>query len=233
MSDATSHTTDRRGFVGAAAALGAGMALGAELRGDRLFAAERPAALAGAQVASSDAWLDQLKGKHRHLFDAPEPEGGTVLRHVRNYLEAWRDDYGVAERDVSVVVTLYGRTTPLGLQDETWEKYRLGAALNLTDPTTSAPLIRNWFAHPRAGDPVADGEPGTSMEALQRRGVVFALCNNALKRWSARLEKGGKGAAAEIHADLVAHALLGVIVVPDVLVIMTKAHERGFAYVRS
>lgn len=230
MSDSTSHSTDRRGFVGAVAALGAGVALGASTGVHRLFVAQQPA---GAPVATSDAWLDHLKGRHRQLFDVPEPEGGTALRHVRNYLDAWRDVYGVAERDVSVVVTLYARTTPLGLQDATWGKYALGAALNITDPTTNAPLVRNWFAHPKAGDPVADGEPETSMEALQQRGVVFALCNNALKRWSARLEKSGMGAAADIHADLVAHALPGVVIVPDVLVTMTKAHERGFGYVRS
>jgi len=37
----------------------------------------------------------------------------------------------------------------------------------------------------------------------------------------------------DVTADLVAHALPGVVIVPDVLVTMTKAHERGFAYVRS
>jgi len=54
-----------------------------------------------------------------------------------------------------------------------------------------------------------------------------------LKRWSARLEKSGLGAATDVHADLVAHALPGVVIVPDVLVTMTRAHERGFASVRS
>jgi intracellular sulfur oxidation DsrE/DsrF family protein len=224
MSDSSSHT-DRRGFVGAVAALGAGLAVGADTRVPRFFAPQQP----------SDAWLDQLKGKHRQLFDVPEPEGGTVLRHVRNYLDAWRNAFGVGERDVSVVVTLYARTTPLGLQDAMWEKYQLGAALNITDPTTNAPLVRNWFAHSKPGDLVADGEPETSMETLQRRGVVFALCNNALTRWSARLAKSGMGGgvAVDVHTDLVAHALPGVVIVPDVLVTMTKAHERGFAYVRS
>ena len=82
---------------------------------------------------------------------------------------------------------------------------------------------------------VADGTPESSMESLQRRGVVFLLCNNALKRWSGRLEKQGSdgGTAAEIHADLTAHALPGVVIVPDVLIAMTKAHERGFSYARS
>src|SRR2546428_12166834 len=110
-----------------------------------------------------------------------------------------------------------------------WEKYQLGAALSITDPTTNAPLVRNWFAHPKSGDPVADGEPGTSMETLQQRGVVFALCNNALTRWAARLAKSGGGTAAGVHPDLVAHALPGVGIVPGLLVTMTKGHQRGFA----
>src|SRR5712664_4525211 len=206
MSDSSPNTTDRRGFVGAVATLGAGLALGADTRLQSLVARQPT----GASVVASDDWLDHLKGKHRQLFDVPEPEGGTSLRHLRNYLDAWRNAFGVGERDVSVVVTLYARTTPLGLQDAMWAKYRLGAALSLTDSTTSAPLVRNYFAHPQPGDPVADGTPESSMESLQRRGVVFLLCNNALKRWSGRLEKqglggGGGGTAAEIHADLSGH----------------------------
>src|SRR5260370_24628255 len=166
MPNGTPHTTDRGGFVGAVAARGAGVALGAETGAQRLLGVQQPASPG---IVASDAWLDRLKGKHRQLFDVPEPEGGTVLRHVRNYFDAWRNAFGVAETDVSVVVTLYARTTPLGLQDSMWEKYELGAALSITDPTTNAPLIRNWFAHPKPGDPVADGEPETSMETLQRR----------------------------------------------------------------
>ena len=230
MADSSSFTTDRRGFVGVVAALGAGVTRHADGSVRRLFVAQEPPA---PQARGSDAWLDQLKGKHRQLFDAPDPDGGTVLRHVRNYLDTWREAYGVTDRDVSVVVTLYARTTPLGLQDGMWAKYHFGAALSITDSTTSGPLVRNWFAHPQHGDPVADGTPESSIEALQRRGVVFALCNNALKRWSARLENGGMGTAVDIHADLTAHALPGVVIVPDVLVAMTKAHERGFGYVRS
>ena len=216
--------TDRRGFLSAVALLGAGAALAPD-------GAVRPPPASSA--SPSDAWLDQLKGKHRQLFDAPDPDGGTILRHVRTYLDTWQEAYGVGERDVSVIVTLYARTMPLGVQDAMWAKYKLGAAIGITDSTTGAPLARNYFAHPQPGDPVADGTPESSMESLQRRGVVFALCNNALKRWSGRLEKQGLGGAADIHADLTAHALPGVIVVPDVLIAMTKAHERGFNCVRS
>src|SRR5437667_372102 len=111
----------------------------------------------------------------------------------------------------------------------------VGATPTMTVSTSNASLLRNRIAHAEPGDRVGDGETETSMEILQRRGVVFALCNNALTRWAARLAKSGMGggAAPDVHADLVAHALPGVVIVPDVLVTMTKAHERGFAYVRS
>jgi intracellular sulfur oxidation DsrE/DsrF family protein len=219
-------STDRRSFLGTVAALSAGTMLRVSEDGSPLARRERGA-------GGEDPWLDQMKGKHRQLFDAPEPDGGTVLRHVRSYLDVWREAYGVREKDVSVLVVLYGRTTPLGVQDAMWDKYKLGAALNLTDATTNAALVRNYFAHPQSGDPVGDGTPESSMEALQLRGVKFLLCNNALLRWSGRLEKQGLGTAADIHADLTAHALPGVVIVPAAIIAMTKAQERGFAYVRS
>ena len=212
--------TDRRSFITAMAALSAGATLAT-------------AAESSQKPSASDAWLDQLKGKHKQLFDAPDPDGGTLLRHARGYLDVWRDTYGVPERDVNVVVTLYGRTMALGLQDEMWAKYKLGEALNIIDPTTNAPLVRNWFAHPRPQDPVADGSPESAIDALLKRGVVFLLCNNAVQRWSGRLEKQGLGTTADIYADLTSHVWPGVIIVPNVLIAMTKAHERGFAYTRT
>lgn len=212
-------STNRRGFVGALAALGLQQLLPAE----SLAQAPSP----------SDAWLEKMNGKHKLLLDVPEPDGGTALRHAHGYLDSWREAYGVAEGDVSLAVGLYGRATPWGVTDAMWEKYKLGAAMGLTDSTTNAPPVRNWFAHPKPGDPVGDGTPASSIEALQARGVVFLLCNNALRRWSGRLEKSGLGTQADIHADLSAHALPGVVIVPNVLVSMTKAFERGFGVVRS
>jgi len=214
--------TDRRSFITAMAALSAGATLAS---------AAEPAP--SRKAPPTDAWLDRLKGKHKQLFDAPDPDGGTLLRHSRGYLDVWRDAYGVPEKDINVVVTLYGRTMALGLQDGMWAKYKLGEQLNIIDPTTNAPLARNWFAHPRPGDPVADGSPESSIEALAKRGVVFLLCNNAVQRWSGRLEKAGLGTQADIYADLTSHALPEVTIVPNVLIAMTQAHERGFSYART
>ena len=38
--------------------------------------------------------------------------------------------------------------------DAMWAKYKIGTALNLTDPETKAPVARNWFFQPKKTDPV-------------------------------------------------------------------------------
>src|SRR5256885_5733515 len=62
------RSTDRREFLGTIAALSAGAAL-------RIDDSPAPA---------SDAWLDQLKGKHRQLFDARSEEHTSELQSPCN-----------------------------------------------------------------------------------------------------------------------------------------------------
>jgi hypothetical protein len=81
-------------------------------------------------------WLKGLKGKHRQLFDMPEPEDGFGLLHIRNYINTWRDAFGAKDGEVNAVGTFYGKATVLGFTDEMWVKYKFGAVLNITDATT-------------------------------------------------------------------------------------------------
>ncbi len=227
MPDFFSSLTRRRDFlsrVGAAVALG----LTARLPVPAALAAETPPD--PDPVDTADKWLDGLKGKHRQLFDMPAPNSGIPQLHIRNYMVTYREAYGLTEKDVNAVGTLYGTTTPLGFTDEMWEKYKFGAALKIDDPAANAPLVRNWFAHPKEGDPFAFGFFDSSIEALQAKGVVFILCNNALNFWVGRLSKGGMGTTDEIRADLLAHMLPKVVLVPGMVVAINKAQERGLSY---
>ena len=77
------------------------------------FALEDAAGPAGAQprragphhaAAPQDSWLARLGGKHGQIFDTPALRGGQPLQQVRNYLDAWRDAYGVPEGEIDAVV---------------------------------------------------------------------------------------------------------------------------------
>jgi intracellular sulfur oxidation DsrE/DsrF family protein len=215
----------RRDFLGrVGAAFGLTLAAGLP----RTVVAE-PVPEASAQGAD---WLSGLKGKHRQLFDMPEPADGFGLLHIRNYLNTWRDAFGMKDSEINAVGTFYGKATVMGFTDDMWAKYKFGAVLNITDATTKAPLDRNMFYRPQQGDNFAFGFFDASIEALQARGVLFILCNNALHFWAMRLSAAGMGSADDIAKDLLAHVLPKVVVVPGMVVAINQAQEAHISYMK-
>jgi hypothetical protein len=187
------------------------------------------AARAGAP-APADAWLKGLTAKHRQLFDSPAPAGGVPLVHIMNYYDTWNKAYNVADKDIDAVGTFYGSTTFYGLNDAMWAKYRLGEFLDAKDPATGKPAVANpWRTNPNI---LGLSLPGASIEALQKRGATFILCNNALGIFSSLLAKSRGLDADAVYADLKANILPGVELIPGMVVAIEQAHAAGLAYHR-
>ena len=237
MSDTVPPITHRRGFLGrlaiGAAALGAGALprLAAQSRATGAVTAK------GAAGKPDDKWLDAQKGKHRQIFDMPQPGGGLPLIHVRNYLNAYRDAYGMSAPDVNAVVSLYFMTVPLAFQDAMWEKYKFGEPTKVMDSGTNAAAVRNVFARARDGAellPVGAAPvpvpADASIQSLQSRGATFLLCNNAFNFWIGGIAKATGGKPEDIRAELVSQLLPGVVIVPAMVVAFNLAQERGLSY---
>jgi intracellular sulfur oxidation DsrE/DsrF family protein len=227
MNDAPTSGHPRRGFLarllaatGAIAA--AGLAPGA-LRGETATSPETPRT-----GNDHDRWLDALKGEHRQIFDVPAHGNGRPLNQVRNFLNAYRDDYGVPDEKVNVVVGIHGGAVPMVFRDEAWAKFGLGERNGIVDPRTRAPATRNIFLRGEQGDAV---DTGASILALQKRGAVFLLCNNSLKRVTGTLAAAGFGTPEAVRAELLDLLLPGVTVVPAMVVAMNRAQARSFTYV--
>jgi hypothetical protein len=223
------HHTRRRALAAVTFALAAAATLAAR----PAILAARPAASAAASEGAptpSDRWLKGLTGKHRQLFDAPTPGGGVPLVHILNYYETLNKAYNVKDADVDGVGTFYGATTFYGLNDSVWAKYRLGEFLETNDPATGKPAVAN----PWRATPVVLGMtlPQASVEALQKRGATFILCNNALQIFSGMLAKARGLDASAVYADLAANILPGVELVPGMVVAIEQAHAAGISYHR-
>lgn len=223
--------TPRRGFLariaGAAAALTAGAAL------------DRPLAAEAAQASPHDAWLAKMTGAHRCFFDAPQHGDGLPLIHIMNYINTYRNAYGVPASRINTIMTCYGApgkpsTMPLAWNDAMWEKYKVGELLNLTDPNTRAPTKRNMFNRPRSGDPIlfSGAMAAAGMENLRAQGTVFLMCDNAFMAWMAFLSNNGQRNASEIEREIRANLLPGVVTVPAMVIAIEKAQGRGIAYNR-
>jgi hypothetical protein len=228
--------TDRRTFLGHSALAAAALAAPAALLAAAPAAPAAPA-LPNGTAAADDRWLDRLRGRHRQIFDMPRPTAGVPMYHVRNYLDTYRTAYGLAHPDVDAVVGLYAMTVPLALTDAAWAKYGLGAATAVVDAETGKPAERNVFWKPRPGAehlPVGGGPlpipNDTAITELQQRGASYIVCNNALNFWAGVLARGAGAQPAAVRAELDAHLIPGVVVVPAMVIAFQRAQARGASY---
>ncbi|HET6700455.1 MAG TPA: hypothetical protein VFH14_01555 [Gemmatimonadaceae bacterium] len=181
-------------------------------------------------IEPSNRWLEGLKGKHRQLFDSPAPAGGIPLVHVMNYYDTYNKAFNVKDADIDAVLTFYGSTTFHGLSDAAWAKYRLGEFLEINDAATGQPATSN----PWRAAPVILGMtlPPASIEALQKRGATFIICNNALQIFSGMLASKRGLDAKVVYEDLKANILPGVELVPAMVIAIEQAARAGLSYHR-
>ena len=170
-------------------------------------------------------WIDELKGKHKQVFDLADIDPMAeppALRLPRNYLDAFRDVYKLEFPDVQTVVGITGRAFALNASDRLWAKYGLGERSKIIDPTTGKPAIRNIFMDDKT----------LGIKALQALGTIFWQCNIALNAVAQQIATARQLPVADVRADLTAGLNTGVRLVPSHVMAMGLVQERGVTYVK-
>lgn len=206
----------RRRFLGRAAAVLAafGVGLPSVARADSILDGSAP-------DSGHDAWMKPLKGKHRQLFHATAA-GDVAMLMANNFLDAYTGEFAAKPGEVNAVIGIHGGALSLGFNDAAWAKYAMGKGSSVTDPATREPALKNIFA--------SGGRLGIAES--QKRGIVFLVCNTAL-RLRARGLAAERGETPEaIYEDLKASLLPGMILVPAMVVAVNRSQEAGFTYLR-
>ncbi|HUF65673.1 MAG TPA: hypothetical protein VMM17_06810 [Gemmatimonadaceae bacterium] len=177
-----------------------------------------------------DAWMHGLKGHHRQIFHATAPQvtppqsaTAVAMLMAKNYLDAYTGPYGMRPEHVNAVIGVHGGALGFVLNDAAYAKYGLGQKFAITDPATQQPSTRNIFA--------TGGE--YSVAELQSRGVLFLVCETALRLSSAAWAGSVSQTPDATLAELMANLLPGVVGVPAMVVALNRAQEAGFTYVRA
>lgn len=206
--------TNRRAFLGRAVTASAALGIGVTGAWGEAGAAETQ----GAQ----DRWLSGLKGKYRQVTDIFEPNDGWGLAYARTFLATQGP-----QPDAGAVVILRHGGFVLSLGHEAWAKYKIGAAMNITDPETKAPAVKNPFLRPKPGTLLADD---MAIDQLLARGVVFGACNVALQVLSGRMA-GQAGVTPEVALkDWTAAVIPGIHVIPSGVWGVNRAQMAGCSY---
>ena len=118
----------------------------------------------------------------RMVYEWPNLNNPSIYGNISNGLNSFQFSYDLPADQVQVVVVAYASSNLAMYDDDVWAKYRLGEVFKIQDPSTGEPATRNiWFAskNPAVPQPPADRTnpyySDTSIEGLQRRGVLFLI----------------------------------------------------------
>ncbi len=217
----SNHLSSRREFIGTLAAAGATGILAAS---STLTAAPIPAIL---DAKDAEAWINKIKGKHRILYDAPEPHDGFPIIWSWVFYKT-NNATGTADADLTAVVVLRHNAIPLAMEDRLWAKYKFGETFKINDSTTSAPAVRNVYYTPTDQMWVNNGIQG--IKDLQPRGVMFCVCDMALTVYSGMVAKGMNLNPEDVKKDWLSGLLPGIQPVPSGVWAIGRAQEKGCAY---
>jgi len=179
-----------------------------------------------------DEWFNQIKGKHRIVFDVTQPHEVFPFAWPRVFLMT-NEKTGTMAKDCSVVVVLRHSAIGYAMKNELWSKYNLGEVFKADDPATKKPSTRNPFWQPAKGDFKIPGvgEVAIGINELQDSGVMFCVCDAALTVYSAIIAGNAKADPADVKKEFIAGLIPNIKVVPSGVWAVGRAQEHGCGYI--
>jgi len=180
------------------------------------------------QLDDADSWFNNIKGKHRIVYDGSMPNNGFPIIWNWAYY-ATNNQTGSKDNDITAMTVFRHGASGLGFDDFIWEKYQLGTVLKITDTLTQKPSIRNLYYEPKTGDfplPEIDG-----IKKLQQRGALFCVCDLATKKLTKTIAEKMKLDPAEVYTEWIKHLLPGIQLVPSGVWALGRAQEHGCGYI--
>ena len=156
-------------------------------------------------TADPDAWFNQLKGKHRMVFDVTRPHETFPFAWPKVFMLT-NAGTGTPEKECNVVVILRHDGIPYAFEDKLWAKYKFGEKFKADDPLTKTPATRNPFWKPKAGDFKVPGVGNVAIgiNELQESGVMFCVCDMAITVYTAVTAQAMNVDAAELKKEWLA-----------------------------
>jgi intracellular sulfur oxidation DsrE/DsrF family protein len=226
---------ERRSFIyritGGLAAFAGVMAGGAATT----FAPKAAAASFQPELHEKDDWMDKIPGKHRVVFDTTTPDVlGDALAFANNYFRTNKNDYGIQNSDLAVIIIMRHRATGFAYSDAMWAKYGtyMSKRAMFTDPKTNeAPKINLFNVAGDYNPPLANR--GNTVDSLLKLGVHLGVCSTATRGMATAIAEGTGAKADDIAKELVANLYNPTVshMVPAGIVAVTRAQERGYSVI--
>jgi len=186
----------------------------------------------GMNLGDPDEWLKaNIKGKHKIIFDCPEPKELFTFAWPRAFLLT-NQATGTEAKDCSVVVILRHNAIPYAMGDALWAKYNFGETFKINDVRTGAAATRNPFWDTKPDDYKMPGIGAISLgiRELQADGVLIGACSLALTVYSAVVAMKTNQDAAAVKKEWMDGLIPMVQPMPSGVWAVGRAQEHGCTY---
>lgn len=160
----------------------------------------------------------------RQLWDSGTYDP-LVLGAIKNALNGWQFGFGLAPEKIAMVACFHGAANAYLYNEYIWQRYHLGQALGFKDPSGTIVATNIFYPARTTIDIMADPNDPQGMyqdatiQALQRRGVVFLACHTAAADLARELVAGSAAphgmTAPTVLKDLVGNLVPRASVVPS------------------
>ncbi len=184
--------------------------------------------------SSHDAedWFKKITGKHRIVFDLTRPTVGLApFSWARAFLIS-NEETGSPASECNVVIVFRHEGIPFAFNSDIWAKYKFGETFKYDDPTTKQPAVRNPFWQPAQGQFIVPGNGvwALGINQLQESGVMFCVCNMAIKKHVAVMAQSMHLDPNQVKKEWLDGLLPGVELMPAGVWAVGRAQEHGCTY---
>lgn len=184
--------------------------------------------------------LTEEQAPVKQVYDITQIGEGRFLNNIKNSLNGLHFGFGIPDKQVKIVAAVHGPAVLLNYDDYVWNKYQVGAWLNVTDPLTGKPAVKNIFY--RSDKSAASRESGsqdpdnpnsfyqdTSIQTLEFRGVQFLACHTATEEQAQVLVRRNSlsQSSEQVVDDMLAHTVPGVLVVASMVAAIALLQAQG------
>lgn len=183
------------------------------------------------------AAFDALLGRPadvRQLFEQVKFDP-TLLGNIKNSLNGLTFGFGYARDRVALALAGHGPSAAYGYSDYVWKKYKIGRFFKIKDAHGNIIDSNLWLKAKNPVDWNADPDDeksmyqDTSIETLQKRGVVMLTCHTAVEEQSRKLVSAGHApgmSPAAVANDILTHLIPGTHVVPSMVATVAVLQQK-------
>jgi hypothetical protein len=164
-----------------------------------------------------------------------------VFSNMKNAMNGLQFGFGYKPGDFIVAFGGHGPSAAYGYSQAIWDKYKLGDYYPLKDGQGNTISTNSYVTAKAKYDPSADPDDpagmyqDTSIEMLQKRGLVVLTCHTAVEEQARGIVKAGNAPSGmtptDVANDILTHLIPGAIVVPSMVATMAVLqHEHQYTY---